>query len=78
MMLKRLPQMIQPKEHKRARQAARSAVRAYANDPTNQNADQVHATWQAVWKMDEVLFRGEGIGTTIAMEVPRRRPKDKR
>ena len=78
MMLKRLPQMIQQKEHKRARQAARSAVRAYANDPTNQNADQVHATWQAVWKIDEVFFREKLIGTTIAMEVPRRRPKDKR
>jgi hypothetical protein len=78
MMLKRSPQMIQQNEHKRARQAARSAVRAYAKDPTNQNAEEVHAAWQVVGEMDEVFLRENGIGTTMAMKMPRRRPKDMR
>jgi hypothetical protein len=69
--------MIQQKEHKQARHAARSAVRAFAKDPTNNNADEVHAAWKPIREMEETSFREKWIGTMIAVRVPMRSPKDK-
>lgn len=68
--------MIQQKEHKQARHAARSAVRAYAKDPTNNNADEVHAAWKVVREMDEASFREKRIGTMITVGMSMRSPKD--
>jgi hypothetical protein len=70
--------MIQENERKRARQDARSAVRAYAKDPTRNNADEVHAAWKAIREMDEISFREKWIGTTIAVQLPIRSEKDKK
>jgi hypothetical protein len=69
--------MIQQKEHKEAHHAARSAVRACAKDPTNDNAEEVHAAWKAIREMDEASFRQKWIGTTIAVRMPMGSPKDR-
>ena len=69
--------MIQQKEQKQARQAARSAVRAYAKNPTNSNADEVHAAWTAVWEMDEASFREKWIDTTMTVRTPIKSLEDK-
>jgi hypothetical protein len=64
--------MIQQSEYKRSRHAARLAVRAYAKDPTDNNADEVHAAWKTVREMDEFSFREKWIGTMTAVRMPMR------
>ena len=70
--------MFQQKEHKEARYAARSAVRAYAKDPTKNNAEQVHAAWKAIREMDEASFQQNWIGRTIALQRPLKGSFDKK
>ncbi len=46
-------------DRKRMFAAAKLAVRAYARDPSDNNAAQVHAAWKAVSDMEARSFWGQ-------------------
>ena len=57
--LKKIAATMHQDDRKRMFAAAKLAVRAYARDPSDNNAAQVHAAWKAVSDMEARSFWGQ-------------------